>query len=77
MGRPTDTRPLKNNPDGPITCLVLQYLSNRIRFSSRTLKIVRTFLDRGSVTKKKLFTILVYIKKREIPKLGNWNLLFY
>ena len=48
----------------------------RMQFSSRTLKIVRTFLDRGSVTKK-LFTILVYIKKRKIAKLGNWNLLFY
>ena len=48
-----------------------------MKFSSKTLKIVRTFLDRGSVTKKKLFTILVYIKKRKIAKLGKWNLLFY
>ena len=50
----------------------------RMQFSSRTLKIVRTFLDRGSVTKKiYIFTILVYIKKkRKIAKLGNWNLYF-
>ena len=36
----------------------------RMHFYSRTSKIVRTFFDRGSVTKK-TFTILVYIKKKK------------
>ena len=49
-----------------------------MQFSSRTLKIVRTFLDRGSVTKKNyLPCILVYLKKRQTAKLGKRNLLFY
>ena len=47
----------------------------RIQFFSKPLKIVRTLLGHGSVTWKK--TILVYIEKCKIAKLGNWNLLFY
>ena len=48
----------------------------RMQFRSRPVKIVRTFLGHGSVTKK-LFSILVYIEKYKIAKLGKWILLFY
>ena len=42
----------------------------RMQFSSRTLKMVRTyFLDSGSVTKKNIYHL--YVKKIKIAKLGN------
>ena len=40
-----------------------------MQFSSRTLKIVRTFLDRGSVTKKNYLPSSCILKKE---KSLNW-----
>ena len=48
-----------------------------MQFSSRTLKIVRTFLGHGSVTKNIYIYHLSIYRKCKIAKLGNWNLLFY
>ena len=41
-----------------------------MQFSSRPLKIVRALLSHGFVAKK-IFTLLVYIEKFKIAKLGN------
>ena len=41
-----------------------------MQFSTRPSKIVRALLSNGSVAKK-IFTILVYIEKFKIAKLGN------